>query len=342
MDGNTENNPPKTHRPHAMTKHIQLKISRIKYTGDSIGDDIRVEIEVLSKFLRIDKKIKAGAAVDVNRDVGRFASDRRLFQADILITVIERDTLFNDVGSVKRVVSVDTAVTASQLFVFEVPVRETRSILRKFWGKATAVFEITLEATVTDAVRYLPHHDQGKGWLKVRVKDSKTIESLPAFLKVKLESSDGKREYFIPLEGTHRGKLVSAKLPDDGSSNLISGVEHQEMARASYSITKKTFTINGKAYATIDYKNAPWENGLYDIEIPDYPHALGARYEKDAPRAKTWFRMGHSGERYLHTGGRSLGCITIIETKRWVEIYHALIKARKGDRVSVGVLEVID
>jgi len=44
----------------------------------------------------------------------------------------------------------------------------------------------------------------------------------------------------------------------------------------------------------------------------------------------------------LHTGSRSLGCITIVDTERWMEIYNALIKARKGDFMSVGVLEVID
>lgn len=81
---------------------------------------------------------------------------------------------------------------------------------------------------------------------------------------------------------------------------------------------------------------------MYDIEIPDYPHSGGARYEKQAPRAKTWFRIGHNGERYLHTGGYSLGCITITEIIRWVEIYNKLIKARKGDSISVGILEVID
>lgn len=79
-----------------------------------------------------------------------------------------------------------------------------------------------------------------------------------------------------------------------------------------------------------------------EIEIPDYPHSGGARYEKQAPRAKTWFRIGHSGERYLHTGGRSLGCITIIETTRWAEIYNVLVKARKGDFVSAGILEVVN
>lgn len=44
-----------------MTKLIQLKLSKIKYSGDSIGDDIRVEIEILGKFLSVNKTIKAGA-----------------------------------------------------------------------------------------------------------------------------------------------------------------------------------------------------------------------------------------------------------------------------------------
>jgi len=72
-------------------------------------------------------------------------------------------------------------------------------------------------------------------------------------------------------------------------------------------------------YEAADYPNSPWRKGAYDIEIPDYPHPGGARYQQEAPRAKTWFRVGHSGERYLHAGGRSLGCITIIEISRWGE-----------------------
>jgi glycerol-3-phosphate dehydrogenase len=56
----------------------------------------------------------------------------------------------------------------------------------------------------------------------------------------------------------------------------------------------------------------------------------------------TWFRIWHGGERYLHTGSRSLGCITIVDTERWMEICNTLIKALKGDFMSVGVIEVID
>ena len=43
-----------------MIKSIQLSLSKIKYTGDSIGDDIRCEIEVLGRFFRVDKRIQRG------------------------------------------------------------------------------------------------------------------------------------------------------------------------------------------------------------------------------------------------------------------------------------------
>ena len=115
-----------------MFKSVQLKLSKIKYLGDSIGDDIRVEIEVLGKFLRIDKRIKAGTSVEINREIDRFETDRGLFQAEVFITVIEKDLLFNDVGNTSGIIKVNTAFTKPQQFVFEVQVRETRSIFGKF------------------------------------------------------------------------------------------------------------------------------------------------------------------------------------------------------------------
>jgi hypothetical protein len=33
---------------------------------------------------------------------------------------------------------------------------------------------------------------------------------------------------------------------------------------------------------------------------------------------------------------------SVVEIARWSEIYNALIKSRKGDSLSVGVLEVVD
>ena len=323
-----------------MTKSIRLKLLKIKYSGDSIGDDIRVEIGILDQFLRVDKIIKVGMTTEINKEIGRFETDQKLFKTDARITVIEKDTLFNDVGGVFENIKIDTNISKPQLFVYQIQIKETRSVLGKFWGKKIANFEITLEANIEDAAQYI---SEGKnGWLNAKFEDNKFVESLPVYLKVKSEGIGHGREYFTILEGAYRDRRASIKLGDNGSSNLISDIQHEPEARAAYSIFKKTFTLNGKKYTAVDYKNAPWKKGLYDIEIPDYPHSGGARYEKEAPRAKTWFRIGHDGERYLHTGGQSLGCITVIEITRWEEIYNILIKARKGDSMSVGILEVID
>lgn len=319
-----------------------MVLSKIRYSGNPIGNDIRVDVEILGKSLRVDKRINIGATVEINREIGSLQTDQRLFPVEVAITVIEKDSLFNDVGRTSGGVKVNTNARRPQQFIFRVQVEEARSLRRRFRKKAVAVFAITIEALVTDVVRYVPNDDEGKGWLIVRIEKSKSEESLSAYVKVRPEYNDGKREYFTPLERTYRDTLVSAKLQNDGSSNLISGIWHKGIARASYSISKKIFTLNAKTYTTVDYKNAPWKKGFYDIEIPDYPHALGARYEKEAPRAKTWFRIGHSGERYLHAGGRSLGCVTVTAIRRWAEIYEALIRARKGDGMSVGVLEVTD
>lgn len=324
-----------------MVKFIQLKLLKVKYNGDSIGDDIRVEIEILSKFLRIDKTIKVGETAEINQtnqEIGNFETDRDIFIAGLRATIIEKDLLFNDVGSMDSDIKVNTSTTKLQQFVYKVQLREVRSVLGKTWGKKTAIFEITLEANVRDAAWYIS--DEGDGWLKVKFANGNVV-SLPAYLKLKFERIDNGREYFTISEGAYRGEFASAKLKDDGSSNLIFGVQHGSEARASYSISKKTFNLNGKTYMTVDYKNAPWEKGLYDIEIPDYPHGRNDQYA-EAVRQKIWFKIGHGGERYLHVGSRSLGCMTIIETKHWMEIYNTLIKARKGDFMSVGVLEVID
>lgn len=324
-----------------MLKDIHLVLNQIKYRGDSIGDDIRTEIEVLGQILRLDKRIKAGNTTKINEEVGKFTTDQKLFKAGVHIAIIEKDLLFNDVGEISDTLIIDTSQIKPQRFVFEIPIRETRSIFGTSWGKAKATLEITLEAETSETIQYVPDEDAGDGWLKARLEQNKSVESLPAYLKVKIERADTKREYLTILEGSYQGKTASVALRKDGSSQFISKVRHEAMVRAKYFISKKTFILNGKKYQTVDYPQSPWKRGLYDIEIPDYPHQGGRNYLDKSARALTWFRIGHSGDRYLHTGGYSRGCMTVIETTRWMEIYHALIKARK-DTISVGVLEIVD
>src|SRR3989344_5064727 len=64
-----------------------------------------------------------------------FETDRELFQTEVFIAVIEKDLLFNDVGSTKSNVKINTTSIKPQQFVFEVQVKESRSLLSKlFWG----------------------------------------------------------------------------------------------------------------------------------------------------------------------------------------------------------------
>lgn len=86
----------------------------------------------------------------------------------------------------------------------------------------------------------------------------------------------------------------------------------------------------------------PLKKGVYDLEIPDAPHLGGGSYLERAKLAKVWFRIGHSGERYLHTGRVTLGCVTMTEIEHWDDLCKVLMKARKGDGKSVGTLEVIN
>lgn len=135
-----------------MLRNIRLKLSKIKYGGNSVGRDVRVEIKVLDKFLQVDKRIKAGTTVEVNREIGEFRTEDGLFRAEVFITVIEKDLLFNDIGTLKSRIEIDTVLTKPQTYVFQVEVQENRSLLRKlFWGSRKAVFEIAVEAEAVES-----------------------------------------------------------------------------------------------------------------------------------------------------------------------------------------------
>ncbi len=322
-----------------MIKKIELKLSQIKYKGKSIGDDIQAKIQVLDQFLFIKKKIKVDTTKKFNDKIGTFITDKSYFEAKVNITIIEEDIIFNDIANTIKTIKVDTNSTKPQKFTYTLELRENRYL--KNWGNSTAVFEVTIEATTKEAVQYIP--DVDNGWLLVRILNEKQI-SLPSFLKVKSLYFKSNREYFEILEGHYRGKTASVKMKS-GKSHLISNVKHESPVHFKYSISKKKL-ITGRnkkdEYNATDHNNSPWKKGSYDIEMPDYPHTGGTSYEDKAKRAKTWFRIGHKGEKYLHVGRASLGCITITDIKKWDKIYDKLIKARKGDSISVGVLEVVD
>lgn len=322
-----------------MFKKIQFKLAKIKYTGKSIGNNIRLNIEVLDKTLQIDKRIKIGSTTNFEKEIGNFPTDQKFFTTKIKITITENDILFNDTNNIEKIIKIDTENFKLQKFVYTVEVRENR--FWKIWGKSVAKFEVTIDALVLEVIKYIP--DVDNGWLKVKITDGEIV-SLPAFLKVQSEYIERGREHFIILEGLYKNQKASVSLDSENNNNsrLLTDIKHEPLIKIQYSISQKKLIIGNKKYKTTDYTEAPWKKGWYDIELPDYPHNDPGNYVSISSRFKTWFRVGHTGERYLHTGRASLGCITIIEIEKWNEIYNKLIKARKGDSMSMGVLEVID
>lgn len=317
-----------------MTKKIVLKLKSIEYLGDSVGDDIRFEADILSKHFSVKKRIKSGTKQNFDSIIGEFDTDRKIFEAFLSLRVIEDDPIFNDTASFKTEVQIDTTKN-QQDFLYEVLIKEIR--IRA--SKAKAIFKITLQAEIFEEETFIS--ETSDGWLKVEFAAGKK-ESLPAFLRVELLRSERGRDYFTILEGPYRTKNASVSRKSNNLSCLQSKILVRGPVFATYSISSRILNVNGKKYKTTDFESEKWKIGVYDIEIPDAPHGGGTRYTDKAKFAKVWFRIGHKGAKYLHTGMHSLGCITVLKQDKWDEIYHEIIKARKGDGVSVGTLTVIE
>ena len=143
-----------------MTKLIRLQVTKIKYTGDSVGDDIRIEVECLDKFVGLNKRLKRGSDVALNAEIGQFFADGASFTLPVNIKIIERDLVFNDVGAVQENLKVNLSDGSPQFNAYKIEVRERRGFL----SREQAVFEITVEAAVSDATLYVTD-ESGEGWI---------------------------------------------------------------------------------------------------------------------------------------------------------------------------------
>jgi Domain of unknown function (DUF4157) len=170
----------------------------------------------------------------------------------------------------------------------------------------------------------------------ILIKSGEPVE-LPHFLKLKIQDNKCKagKEGWTVLEGRYEDHDVCIA---GGALVAASSVAAGAAATAKFDIGKGQFWYGGTGPidATTDTTN-PVPKGTHDIEIPDFHHDLGAKY---GDFATTWFRLGHSGDRYLHPGRVSLGCTTIKATSEWPKIWKYLISARR-DNKNVGELTVV-
>jgi hypothetical protein len=180
------------------------------------------------------------------------------------------------------------------------------------------------------------------GWLRVKLDNSALEISLPEYLQVEFMQNKLGRDYFKVLEGVERGKKCSVK-----EGNLRQGVfGYEEAAKLEFSLSKEQLTYRGRTIKAVTDLDNSIPMGEYPIQIPDFPHPGGVGYLNKTEYARSWFYLGYGkavsgkGDRYLHTGLVSAGCVTV-DPSGWTQLYKYLIISRNGDASNVGRLSVV-
>jgi hypothetical protein len=62
-----------------MNRVVVLKWVGLQYAGDSIGSDLRIEIEALNHFLGYNKKLSQGKSITLDKEIGQFLAGSPLF-----------------------------------------------------------------------------------------------------------------------------------------------------------------------------------------------------------------------------------------------------------------------
>ncbi|WP_129793974.1 hypothetical protein [Sphingosinicella sp. CPCC 101087] len=180
------------------------------------------------------------------------------------------------------------------------------------------------------------------GWLVVLINNTRT--SLPSGLKVDFIRTVQGRDYGTVLEGYLAGSsfdvttgnlqvsyrrlsdLALRVKPRPGGPIDVDGEMYDLQLSISYKENGQAKTA-GPFAAKTDPQN-PLPEGDHDLEIADYPHQ-----SPYGDPSTVWFRIGHSGDRYLHAGRVSAGCITCAP-RNWRAIYDIVNCARVDTRTA--------
>jgi hypothetical protein len=194
-------------------------------------------------------------------------------------------------------------------------------------------------STMSFGEKSVADHD-GSGWLNAKV--GSAVQAVPWHLKVKHTSRSGGRDMFTPIEGPYNGRSASVKEKSTTESYLRSGLSYTGAASVTLKKGERKMKYGSSSWfdAYTDPDN-PIPAGTHVIELPDAPHSGGNGYTGQSAFATTWFRVGSSGDRYLHPGRVSAGCATVTDVSQWTNIYNYLIKSR-ASTTTVGSLTVQD
>jgi|DewCreStandDraft_4_1066084.scaffolds.fasta_scaffold22540_1 hypothetical protein len=126
------------------TKPLKLvvKLKKIDYTGDNIGNDLTFGIEVNKEFTFLEQKIRAGKSQPIDRILYRLpvAEGEKIdFVASVVVT--EQDLIFDDIGQGNTTFAFDVTPSGTKNHEFQVEVRE---------GKKKATFSFQVEVAIKD------------------------------------------------------------------------------------------------------------------------------------------------------------------------------------------------
>lgn len=320
-------------------KRLVFKLKKITHKGDSVGRDISVSGTINGNpFSVSERRIQKHASREY---------DERLTQIDAIVEVVEapidfhcaiseRDLRWNDIGESDEQINLDLNTTTNNFSI-------NISVAEKWWIflKRKAVFVLEFEARVFKEETYINETDS-HGWLNVRIEGITKPVVLPRYLSVNfVEEKDG-RIYFKILEGSYKGKIASIKITAEMDTYFKTGILERFPVDMLYSISAKTFFLNGEKYQATEYEFNKLRIGEFDVLIADIPHEGGVRYFSDSDFATTWFRIMDGDTKYIHTGQVSGGCLTITNMEKWDDIYFLLILARKGDGMHIGTIKVVE
>jgi hypothetical protein len=177
----------------------------------------------------------------------------------------------------------------------------------------------------------------GDGWLRVQIGGG--VNSLPWYLKVNHTRRANNRDEFEVLEGSYQGHQRGSVVAKSATeSHLESGLSYRGAAAVTLRKGARQLTYGGTTISAFTDEVNPIPSGRHQIQIPDAPHHGGTSY---GSFATTWFRLGTSGDRYLHAGRVSLGCATVNDISAWPALYRHLINSRQST-TAVGTLTVMD
>ncbi len=312
----------------------KLVLSSISFSGDSLGPDYEFRFTMAGQTGTVKVDMTRRREAVVNREIFDFPELPETRRLPLRIDVIERDEVFDDVGSLETELDVAYPGPREQSITFEVTVQgRGREVLKQ------SVVRLTAIVCLDQGIRYVAGLDPNS-WLSVRL-DAGFEGKLPHLLAVELTELTAQAKRFRILEGRYQGELaqISASPRHDYLRQEIGvrrGAAQMILLRGAQRLR---IAEVGEFSIIVDPLN-PIPLGSHRVEIPDEPHDRGVPYLDRAKYARTWFRIGDRGDRYLHTGETTAGCATVDTVESWDEICRVLLRSRL-DSQAVGTIEVV-